>query len=85
LNQKDTQLYNGVEIVLGLCQNVYLSIIRSLAARLAVGYGVDVTHLSLFLLGRYYYCYPAPFIFANSLCAINSKEEEKNTVSSAHF
>jgi hypothetical protein len=66
-----------VEIVLGLCQNVYLSIIRSLAARLAVGYGVDVTHLSLFLLGRYYYCYPAPFIFANSLCAINSKEEEK--------
>lgn len=56
---------------------MYLSIIKSLAARLAVGYGVDVTHLSLFLLGRYYYCYPAPFIFANSLCAINSKEEEE--------
>lgn len=50
---------------------------------MAVGYGVDVTHLSLFLLGRYYYCYPAPFIFANSLCAINSEEEEKKTVSSS--
>lgn len=44
---------------------------------MAVGYGVDVTHLSLFLLGRYYYCYPAPFIFANSFCAINSKEKKK--------